>query len=165
MSACALAREHLHVGVLDLPAAGHLLDDELRVHAHVHGCLRVALEGGLEAGDQPAVLGDVVARDADVDADLAEHRAGSSSMTTAPPAAMPGLPREPPSASTMSRGSQTGLLRAHQDAAALGARDDGVLGRQPRSACRSVPASTMRHPSHVPRRRSAAPALRAATLS
>ena len=36
----------------------------------------IALERRLESCDQPAVLGDVVGGDADVDADLAEHRAG-----------------------------------------------------------------------------------------
>ena len=53
--------EHLHVGMLDLPAPGHLLDDELRVQADEDGCRGIALEGGLESRDHAAVLGDVVA--------------------------------------------------------------------------------------------------------
>ena len=51
-------------GVLDLPGALHLLDDELGVHPHGDP-RRAELARGLEPGDQAAVLGDVVGRDAD----------------------------------------------------------------------------------------------------
>jgi hypothetical protein len=61
-----LQRERLHVGVLDLPAAGHLLDDELGVHADVDGRGGVQLVGGAQACQQAPVLGHVVRRDADV---------------------------------------------------------------------------------------------------
>ena len=65
-----------HVRVLDLPAAGHLLDDELGVQPRLDRRRRVELADRLEPGDQPAVLRDVVARGADVLGDLAQHRAG-----------------------------------------------------------------------------------------
>ena len=54
-----LLDQRLQVGVFDLPAAGHLLDHQLRVHPHVD--LGGAHLGRLlQAGDQTAVLGDVV---------------------------------------------------------------------------------------------------------
>ena len=60
--------------VLDLPGALHLLDDELGVHAH--GDLsRAEVARGLEPGDQPAVLGDVVRLDADRLVALGQHLA------------------------------------------------------------------------------------------
>ena len=40
ISVCARAREHLHVGMLDLPAPRHLLDHELRVQPDEDGCRR-----------------------------------------------------------------------------------------------------------------------------
>ena len=60
-----LQGELAHVGVLDLPAARHLLDDELGVHPHLDLGGRVEVERRLQAGDQAAVLGDVVGRAAD----------------------------------------------------------------------------------------------------
>src|SRR5690606_14527346 len=61
-----LGRQRLHVGVLDLPAAGHLLDDQLGVHPDADHGLRVEVAGGAQAGQQAPVLGDVVGGDADV---------------------------------------------------------------------------------------------------
>ena len=54
----------------------HLLDDELRVQPHVQHGIRIDLERPAHAGDHAVVLGDVVGRDADVDADLGEHLTG-----------------------------------------------------------------------------------------
>ncbi|MDN5758952.1 MAG: hypothetical protein L0H59_10535 [Tomitella sp.] len=53
-----------HVAVLDLPTPRHLLDHQLRVHAHGHR--RRAQRGGrVQPGDQTAVLGNVVRRPTD----------------------------------------------------------------------------------------------------
>ena len=71
-----LDRQRLHVGVLDLPVAGHLLDDQLGVHPDLDLGLRRVLGGELEPGDQAAVLRDVVGRDADRLAALGDHLTG-----------------------------------------------------------------------------------------
>ena len=89
----------LHVRVLDLPAAGHLLHDQLGVHPDVDISSRRARRGR-EAGDQAAVLGDVVAGDAEAVAALGEHLAGRRRRHDGAEPAGPGLPRDPPSAST-----------------------------------------------------------------
>jgi hypothetical protein len=61
--------------VLDLPAAGHLLDDELGVHPHLD-LGRVQLCRGAQAGEKAGVLGDVVGRDTQRLGALGEHLAG-----------------------------------------------------------------------------------------
>jgi hypothetical protein len=58
--------------VLDLPAAGHLLDDQLRVHPD-RDRRGPQLTRGRQAGDQALVLGDVVGRDADAIATLRQQ--------------------------------------------------------------------------------------------
>ncbi len=93
-------RQRLHRRVLDLPAARHLLDDELGVHADVDPGVRVQFAGGAQAGQQAPVLGDVVGGDADVLGGLRQGLPVAASLTTAPYPAGPGLPRDPPSAST-----------------------------------------------------------------
>ena len=78
----------------------------------------------------PAVLGDVVGRDTHVDADLAEHAHRSARRSR--PLPRPrcpdcrGIPRR---LRRRGGGSQPRVLRADEDAAALGARDDLILGR------------------------------------
>ncbi len=61
-----LGRQGLHVGVLDLPAARHLLDDELGVHPDVDEGVRVQAPGRAQPGEQAAVLCDVVGDDPEV---------------------------------------------------------------------------------------------------
>ena len=72
-------------GVLDLPAPGHLLDDELGVHPHRDPASAPSSAAAAQPGDQAAVLGDVVGRDAD---GLGRARRApspvSASRTTAP---------------------------------------------------------------------------------
>jgi hypothetical protein len=65
-----------HVGMLDLPAARHLLDDELGVHPHLDLGGRVEVQRRLQAGDQTAVLRDVVRRAADRRGTLGQQPAG-----------------------------------------------------------------------------------------
>ena len=65
-----------HRGVLDLPVAAHLLDDELRVHPDRDLGSRRVLGGELEAGDQAAVLRHVVGRDPDALATLGDQVTG-----------------------------------------------------------------------------------------
>ena len=60
-----LQRQRLHVGVLDLPAARHLLDDELGVHPDLDVGVGRELLGQPQPGDQAGVLRDVVGGDAD----------------------------------------------------------------------------------------------------
>jgi hypothetical protein len=60
-----LERQRLHVDVLDLPVAGHLLHDELGVHPDLDLGVRSQVRGHRQPGDQAAVLRHVVARDAD----------------------------------------------------------------------------------------------------
>lgn len=71
-----LRGERTHVGVLDLPAAGHLLDDELGVHADPDPGLGVEGVGGPQPGDEAPVLGDVVRGGADVFGGLGQSLAG-----------------------------------------------------------------------------------------
>lgn len=71
-----LRGERAHVGVLDLPAAGHLLDDELGVHADPDPGLGVEGVGGPKTGDEAPVLGDVVRGGADVLGGLGQGLAG-----------------------------------------------------------------------------------------
>ena len=71
-----LRRERPHVGVLDLPAARHLLDDELGVHPDLDVGVRGELLGQPEPGDQAGVLRDVVGGHADRGAVLGDHLAG-----------------------------------------------------------------------------------------
>ena len=68
--------QRAHVRVLDLPAAGHLLDDQLGVHAHLELGLGGVLVEQLEAGDEAAVLRDVVGGDPDGLGPLGDHLAG-----------------------------------------------------------------------------------------
>jgi hypothetical protein len=70
-----LAGQLAQRGVLDLPGALHLLDDELGVHPH-RDPLRAELAGRGQPGDQAAVLGDVVGGDADRLGPLGQHLAG-----------------------------------------------------------------------------------------
>ena len=87
--------------MLDLPAARHLFHHKLGVHLHVD-LGGAELRRLLQTGDQPAILGDVVGGAADGLLALGEHRAAiGRDQTTAPYPAGPGLPRDPPSASTM----------------------------------------------------------------
>ena len=71
-----LQRQRLHVGVLDLPAARHLLDDQLGVHPDLDLGVRGELGRQLQAADQAAVLRDVVGRHPDRRAVLGDHLAG-----------------------------------------------------------------------------------------
>jgi hypothetical protein len=59
--------------VLDLPAARHLLDDQLGVHADLDAGGGVQVEDGLQPGHQPAVLGHVVGGPAYRGGALGEH--------------------------------------------------------------------------------------------
>ena len=61
-------------GVLDLVLAAHLLHEQLRV-GHDLQVVHAELGGLGEAGDERAVLGDVVRRDADGFPAGVEHRA------------------------------------------------------------------------------------------
>ena len=63
-----------HRRVLDLPPAGHLLDDEFGVHPHrdVVGAQAPRL---FQPGDQSAIFGDVVGGDPDVLSVLGERGA------------------------------------------------------------------------------------------
>ena len=107
-----LHRQRPHVGVLDLPAARHLLDDELGVHPD------------LDLGPGCELLGELAARRSARSTrrrcwsrprswcrPRRGPRRSSASLSTAPYAAGPGLPRDPPSASmtTERQPSQTGL--------------------------------------------------------
>ena len=85
----------------------------------------------LETGDQPAVLRDVVGRGPDRLGPLGE-RCRRRIRTTAPYPAGPGLPREPPSASTTSTRPrlEPALGGADQDAAALLAAQHLVIRRR-----------------------------------
>ena len=49
-----------HVFVLDPPATGHLLDHEFGIHSDADRGARVNPRGGLKAGDETAVFGDIV---------------------------------------------------------------------------------------------------------
>lgn len=70
-----LRGERPQPGVLDLPAAAHLLHHELRVHPGLD--LRGAeVGGGLQPGDQAPVLGHVVGGHPDRPGPLGEHLAG-----------------------------------------------------------------------------------------
>ena len=70
-----LGGQRAQTRVLDLPAAGHLLDDQFGVQPGLHHA-RPELGGGLQPGDQPLVLGDVVGGDPDRLGTLGQHRAG-----------------------------------------------------------------------------------------
>jgi hypothetical protein len=59
--------------VLDLPATGQLLDDQLGVEARFDGRVRIDLASSGEPGDQAAILGNVVGLRADVLSALGEH--------------------------------------------------------------------------------------------
>ena len=74
--AARLVRQRLEVGVLDLPAAGHLLDDELGVHPDLDLRARVQAEGSLQGGDQARVLGDVVRGDPQRGGAFGQHLTG-----------------------------------------------------------------------------------------
>ena len=67
-----LPSQRLHVGVLDLPAARHLLDDQLGVHPYLD-LGGADLERSRQPGDQAAVLRDVVGRPPDAGSPLGEH--------------------------------------------------------------------------------------------
>jgi hypothetical protein len=69
--------------VLDLPAAAHLLDDQLGVHPDLD-LGRLELEGGRQARDQPAVLRDVVGGPPDPGGPLGQHLPVTASRTSAP---------------------------------------------------------------------------------
>ena len=120
---------------------------------------------GLQARDQAVVLGDVVARDADVDSDLAQHVAGGvieddrsaggdSGVAARAPVGFDDQPagHRPDSSVRTRMHPHSGQVITASSAAR-------------RTLCISVPARTIRQPSHVPRRSSAAPELRAATRS
>jgi hypothetical protein len=66
----------LHVRVLDLPAARHLLDDQLGVHADLHAGGRIQVQHGLQPRHQAAVLGHVVGGSPDRRGPLGQHPAG-----------------------------------------------------------------------------------------
>jgi hypothetical protein len=68
--------QRLHVGVLDLPRARHLLDHEPGVHPHFERGAGCVLAVELQPGDQAAVLRDVVGGDADRLAPLGDGLAG-----------------------------------------------------------------------------------------
>lgn len=99
-----LGRQRLHVRVLDLPAARHLLDDELGVHADPDRGRRIQRLRGLQPGDQALVLGDVVGRHADVLRRLrqrlprpgVDHRRAVPRRTRIPPGAAVRLDDELP---------------------------------------------------------------------
>ena len=71
-----LQRQRLHVGVLDLPGARHLLDHQPGVHPHLERGVGRVLAVELQPGDQTAVLRDVVGGDADRLAPLGDGLAG-----------------------------------------------------------------------------------------
>jgi hypothetical protein len=70
-----LRGERAQARVFDLPAAGHLLHHELRVHPHLD-LGRAELDRGAQTGEQSRVLGDVVGRDTQRVGPLGEHLAG-----------------------------------------------------------------------------------------
>ena len=123
----------------------------------------VALEGRLQPRDHAAVLRHIVACDADVDAELGEDRPavrvddhGTSGRDARVP---PGSPigfddeatRHSPESSPRTR------MQPHSGHVTIWSSAAW------RMTCRSVPASTMRHPSQVRRTSMAAPELRTAT--
>ena len=70
------AGQRAEVRVLDLPAARHLLDDQLRVHPDLDVGARGEFRGGAEPGHQARVLGHVVRRRAQALPGLGQHLAG-----------------------------------------------------------------------------------------
>ena len=66
--------QRLQARVLHLVVAEHLLHQQQRIRPHVYGARAVALRP-LERGDEAAVLGDVVRRDADRFSELLDERA------------------------------------------------------------------------------------------
>ena len=98
-SSLGLRRQRPHVGVLDLPAPRHLLDDELGVHPD----LDLGVRGELAAIRSPAIRPEYSATLLVATPIVVPSSASTSpvlaSLSTAPYAAGPGLPREPPSAS------------------------------------------------------------------
>ena len=124
-----LQRQRLHVDVLDLPAAGHLLDDELGVHPHLELGVRGVLAHELEPGDEAAVLGDVVRGDADGLAALGDHLAGVGVAHEGAVGGRAGVAaRAAVGLDDDASRSQAGLGRADEDAAALGAAQHLVVG-------------------------------------
>ena len=135
-SRLGLRRQRPHVGVLDLPAPGHLLDHELGVHPDldvgVRGELLRPAGGRRSARSTPRRCWSrrpIVAPSSAITSPV------SASLSTAPYAAGPGLPREPPSASiTTDLCSATvtdpTLGRADQDPLALLAADH-LVARAP----------------------------------
>ena len=75
-SRVASAASGIMLGVLDLPATRHLLDDELGVHPDLDPGVRRELRRQLEPGDQAGVLRDVVGRHSDRGAVLGDHLTG-----------------------------------------------------------------------------------------
>ena len=155
-----LARQHAQRSVLDLPVARHLLDDELGVHPHRdRRCAE--LGGGPQPGDQAAVLGHVVGGDADRLGALGQHAPVVASQHDRAVAGRPGLPRDPPSASTID--PRRGTLTARTPACAPGcagscrsARTSPARRRAPRPArCRTARCGSPRSAAAAawPRRR------------
>ena len=146
--------------MLDLPAARHLLDDELGVHPHLDLGGRVEVERRLQAGDQAAVLGDVVGRPADRRRPLGEHPAGV------------GVPHERAVAGR-ARVAPRSAVRLDDEAGAVTGPDSAVrtrirpqfsqrttsCGSALRTADSSLPYSSSRQPWHARALSIAAPVL------
>ena len=146
--AAGLGGERAHARVLDLPAAGHLLDDQLGVHPHVHHGVRVDVPGGAQPGDQAAVLGDVVGGGAEVLGGLRERLAGVGVADDGPVARGPRVAPGPavrlhdePAHHSPESGVRTRMRRqfSHRTIVSAGAA---------RTSLSSVMFSSSRQPSH-----------------
>ena len=78
--------------MLDLPAPGHLLDDQFGVHPDLDVGSRVEPKGTLQAGQQTGILGDVVAREAERFGAFEQHRARRRVADQRPEARHPRVP-------------------------------------------------------------------------
>jgi len=149
-----LAGQRPQAFVLHLPAPGHLLDDELRVHAHRD---RRGAELGrrLKSGDQPAVLGDVVRRAPERFAPLGQDLTGGGVEYHRAVARRPGI-----AARTTVRLDND----VHRPDSAVRTRmrrqfshRTTASGAATRTALSSLPASSRWHPSQRRCRSMAAP--------
>ena len=103
-SRLASRRQRPHVGVLDLPAARHLLDDELGVHPDLDRRRRARTRSASRSpAISPEYSATLLLATPIVVPSSAITSPVSASLSTAPYAAGPGLPREPPSASMTTR--------------------------------------------------------------
>jgi len=154
-----LRGERTQAGVFDLPPAAHLLDHELGVHPgfHLGGA---EFRGGLQAGDQAAVLCDVVGGGADRCGAFGEHFAG---VRGADHRAVSGRTGVAPGSAVCFDDDHTRrhcytpdslvrtMIRRHSS------QRTTSFGSAARIRARSAPDNSSRHPPHRPAVRRAAP--------